>query len=91
MGLADGEPGGVVARDVLDCREGVAARNLDLAHVADIEQPAAGPDGLMLVDDPRVLDGHVPTAVLDHAGAERSVTRVERGLSERARERLRHS
>ena len=45
----------------------------------------------MLVDDPRVFDGHVPAAVLDHAGAERSVTRVERGLSERAGERLRHS
>ena len=38
--LADGEPGGVVARDVLDRLEGVAARDLDLAHVADIEQPA---------------------------------------------------
>ena len=91
MRLADREPGRVVARDVLDGLERVAAGDLDLAHVADVEEARARPDGLMLVDDAGVFDGHVPAAVLDHAGAERPVARVERGLPERAGERLRHS
>ena len=89
--LADGEPGRVVARDVLDGLERVAAGNLDLAHVADVEEARARPHRLMLEDDAGVFDGHVPAAVLDHAGAERPMARVERGLPERAGERLRHS
>ena len=91
MRLANREPRGIVARDVLHRLEGVAAGDLDLAHVADVEEPRARSDGLMLVDDARVFDRHVPAAELDHAGAERTVTRVERSLLERAGERLRHS
>ena len=91
MRLADREPGGVVGGDVLDGLERVPAGDLDLAHVADVEEAGAGPHGLMLEDDAGVLDWHVPAAELDHAGAERPMTRVERGLLERARERLRHS
>ena len=41
MRLADREPGGVVARDVLDRLERVAAGDLDLAHVADVEEARA--------------------------------------------------
>src|SRR5262249_33178919 len=55
-----------------------------LAHVADIEQPGAGADRHVLVDDPGVLDGHVPAAELHHSRAKRPVRGVQWGLLERS-------
>jgi hypothetical protein len=85
------QSGRVIAGDVLDGLEGVAAGDLDLAHVADVEEARPRPHRLVLEGNAGVFDGHVPAAVLDHASAERAVTHVERGLLERAGERLRHS
>jgi hypothetical protein len=67
-----------------------AAGDLDLAHVADVEEPRARPHGHVLVGDAGVLDGHVPAAEFDHAGAERAMPRVERGFLQGIRRRLGH-
>ena len=84
------QPAGVVARYPLDGREGVLAGDLELAHVADIEQPCPGPHGQMLVDDARVLDRHVPACKWHHPGVGRAVAGVERGLAEFGGGRLCH-
>src|SRR5262249_1004662 len=39
--------------------------------------PRSRADGHVLVDDPRILDGHVPPAKLDHARPQRAVPRIE--------------
>ena len=58
----------------------LAPDDLDLAHVADVEQPGARPHRHVLVDDAGVLDRHVPAGELDHAGAGLAMRVVERGL-----------
>jgi hypothetical protein len=75
---------GIVRRNVLDGRERVAARDLDLPHVADVEQPRARPDGQVLVTDAGVLNRHVPAAEFNHPGTKRSMARVEGSFLERA-------
>ena len=71
--LPDLQLGGVVARDPLDGGQRVLAGDLDLAHVADVEQAGARAHGQVLVGDAGILDGHVPAAERHHAGAERDV------------------
>ena len=58
-------------RDALDGGERVLAGDLDLAHVADVEEPGARAHRHVLVDDAGVLDRHVPAAERDHPGARR--------------------
>ena len=53
--------------------ERALAGNFDLAHVGDVEQARRGADGHVLGGDAGVLDGHVPAAERDHAGAEGDV------------------
>ena len=67
---------------MLDRLQRVPAGDLDLPHVADVEQPGAGPHGHVLVDQARVFDGHVPAAELDHPRAERPMPRIEWSLLE---------
>src|SRR5476651_375628 len=68
----------VVRRDALDRRERVLAGDLDLAHVADVEDPGAGAHGRVFVREAAVLDGHVPAAERDHFGSRGAVAGVER-------------
>ena len=49
---------------------GLGPANFDLAHVADVEQADGAPDGVVLLEDPGILDGHVPAAEVDHPGAQ---------------------
>src|SRR5262249_73501 len=63
--------------------EGVGTCERQPAHVADVEQPGGGPDGLVLVGDARVLHGHVPAGEIDHAGAVGGVPVVQRRASSR--------
>ena len=67
---------GVVAGDPLHRRERVLAGDLDLAHVADVEQTGARAHRQMLVGDPGVLDRHVPAGIRHHAGARSAMTCV---------------
>ena len=57
--------------------------DLDLAHVADIEEPGGGADGVVLVDDSGVLDGHVPASEIDHFGPQGAMNRIQRSSAER--------
>jgi hypothetical protein len=51
--------------------------DLDLAHVADIEQPGRRSHGIVFVDNAGVLHRHVPPAEIHHLGAERTVQAVQ--------------
>jgi hypothetical protein len=37
--------------------------------VADVEEPGSGPHCLVLLDDARVLDGHLPSGEIDEFGS----------------------
>ena len=75
---------GVLRLPVLQFRDGVGggevhefhgfrAANLDLAHVADVEHTYGFAHGMVLIDEARVLDGHVPAAEIDHLRARGAV------------------
>ncbi len=81
--LADIELRGVVARDELYQRQGIAPGDLDLAHVADIEEARPLADRGVLGRNAGVLDRHVPAAKRNHLSARRAMTGVERRLLER--------
>ena len=53
---------------------GFRAADFDLAHVADIEDAHGRAHGVVLVDDSGVLDGHVPSAEIDHLGPDEQWT-----------------
>src|SRR5581483_1754875 len=78
-------------RQRLERAGGVPAPELELAHVAHVEAADGGADGAVLLDDPGVLDRHVPAAEADHPGAEAHVGRVERSALQGRRLRLAHA
>jgi hypothetical protein len=88
--LTDLQPRRVVAGDVLDRAESIAAGHLDLAHVADVKESDARANGQVLVRDAGVLDRHIRAAKRHHPGAEGNVARVERRLTEGRRFDLGH-
>ena len=88
--LADRQLRRVVARDALDPGQGIASGHLNLAHVADVEQAGARPNGQMLVGDAAVFDRHLPATERDHAGAQRDVAGVQRRATEGRRLDLGH-
>ena len=90
LGLVGRQPRGVVGGDVLDSLQRVRTGNLDFAHVRDVEQSRTRANGHVLIDDAGVFDGHVPAGEVDHARAERAMSRVQRRLLESARGRLCH-
>jgi hypothetical protein len=51
---------------------------VELAHVADIEEAGRIPDRVVLVDDPGVLNGHLPPGERHEPRSERDVFGVER-------------
>ena len=69
MRLPDPERRGVIARELLDGGQGVAASEFDLAHVRHVEEAGAGAHGPVLIAEPGVLDGHLPAGKRHHAGA----------------------
>jgi hypothetical protein len=64
--LARGDLVDVDREDLLEEGAAVAALDPDAAHVGEVEEADAGADGRMLVDDARVLDGHLPAVEVDH-------------------------
>src|SRR6185503_12222418 len=68
----------------------ILAGDLDLAHVADVEQAGARTHRGVLGDDARVLDRHVPAAKRHHPRAGGAVASVERRFLERCVGRLFH-
>jgi len=60
--------------------ERLRAVYFDFAHVADVEQACAVADRAMFVEDASIFDGHVPSAEVDHLGAQGAMDGVERSL-----------
>ena len=54
--------GDVVRKDMVDVTLGIGTTYQDLAHVTDVKDATSLTYGLMLVDDARILDGHVETS-----------------------------
>ena len=52
--------GSVVRRDRVDHIQSFGSANLDFAHVTDIEETNGVADRVVLLDDSRILNGHVP-------------------------------
>ena len=69
LGAADGDRGDVVGEDPLEEGERARPLDLDLAHVGDVEHPGVGPDRGVLLDDPVVLNRHLPAGERDELGA----------------------
>jgi hypothetical protein len=70
LDLTIGEMSSVVAGDALHQIERLRAENLDLSHVADVENSSAGADGFVLGKNAGIFEGHIPAAKIDHLGAQ---------------------
>ena len=81
--LADFEFGDVVGGDEIGQLRGFRPANLDLAHVADIENAHRLADGVVLIHDPGILHGHIPAAEIDHLGPQGSMDGIKRRGAER--------
>jgi hypothetical protein len=80
----------VVRGDVLYGRQRIRTGQLDLPHVGHVEHTSGAAYGEVFSGDAGVLDGHVPAAVTHHAGPERHVSGMQRGLLERGTGRFAH-
>jgi hypothetical protein len=78
-GLAVGALREVVGEEPLQRLQRPGSAEDHLAHVRYVEEPGAGPHRGVLVEDPRVLDRHVPAGELDDPGAAADVDVVEGG------------
>ena len=76
----------VVREQALEQLVRARALDLELAHVADVEDAAIGAHRAMLRDDALVLDRHLPAGERDHPRAERDVPVVQRGALQRLHE-----
>ena len=75
--LPDVEAARVVGRHALHGGEGVRPRDLDLAHVADVEQPGGPAHREVLVGDTAVPEGHLPARERHHLRPEGDVTSMQ--------------
>jgi hypothetical protein len=80
LDLADAEAGDVIRRGAFQQGQGAGALDQEPSHVADVEEPDALADGLVLLQDRGILHGHRPAAELDETAAVAAVPGVERGL-----------
>lgn len=69
----------VVRQEMLQIGRGLLAGDVDHGHVGHVEDAAVTPDLMVLLDLRTVVQRHVPTAEIDHLGAERDVQLVKRG------------
>ncbi len=77
LGAADLELRDVVGEQSLKQVEGAGPRGLDLAHVGDVEHPAAGPHRDVLCAHSLVLDWHLPAGEVHQLRAGGDVGVVE--------------
>ena len=69
LDLSDLERADVVGGQDLQRGQRLRASHLELAHVADVEEADGRADRAVLLDDARVLHGHLPSAERNHARA----------------------
>ena len=84
LGGAIGQLRHVVGDEPLGEVERLRAADPELTHVAHVEQARRLAHGAVLIEDARVLDGHVPPAEGGHLGAEGEVPGVKGGDLERS-------
>lgn len=80
--LPDGNGGHVAGNDVLEERHSVGAANHKAAHMANVKQAGTLPHRVVLLDDPAILDRHLPAAELNHPRAGGAMGIEERGTFE---------
>ena len=69
LGLRNGEFADIVGGDSLEERGSAGSGDSHPPHMAHIEEPDMGTDGMVLVHDTTVLDGHLPSGEIDEFGA----------------------
>ena len=79
LDLAGLEAAGGVGGDVIGQPQRLRAGDVDLAHVADIENTHAAAHGEVFFDQRGILHGHVPAAEIHHFGAHRAMGGVQAG------------
>ena len=83
LGIAVVEPGDVVRQHFLQEVQRRRAVHVDLAHVRHVEGAAVRADRPVLLDDPLVLNGHLPPGEGNHSRARFEVARVQRRALQR--------
>src|SRR5439155_625999 len=83
--VADAQAADVVHGELLADRGGRGAAQLDLAHVAHVEEPAVLADRAVLLRGAAVGEWHLPPRELDQARAERAMGVEERRAAGHAR------
>ncbi len=81
VGLANLQLGRIVHGELLHRVERLGTAQLDVAHVAHIEEAHARANCHVLGCNTGIFDRHVPTAEVDHFGAESAMDSIERGLA----------
>ena len=66
---ADSKRRDVARQEPLGARDRRSARQMELSHVRDVEEPRALSDGRVLLEDGAVLDGHLPARERNEAPA----------------------
>jgi hypothetical protein len=77
LDAANRKRGHGVRRHPIDERDGARPAYQELAHVRHVEEPRGAANRLMLGDDARVLERHLPSGERHELRAERRVTVVE--------------
>ena len=83
LGAAGFQPRRRIGHRTLEQLQGCAADKLELAHVAEVENPGARAHGEMFVDYPCVADRHLKAAERGHSGAELPMQLEQTGTSQR--------
>ncbi|MNY37217.1 hypothetical protein D3C86_1717630 [compost metagenome] len=69
----------VIGQQVLQVGLGLAAADIDHAHVGDVEDPAVAAHLMVFLDLRAIVQRHVPATEVDHLGAQGEVQVIERG------------
>ena len=77
--MRDGELADIVRGNSLEEGDRTLSGDPYPAHMAHIEEADMGTDGMVLVHDTAVLDGHFPSGEIDEFGAASLMVRDQRG------------
>jgi len=65
------------SHEIRECAS-LGSQDVDLSHVAHVEQPNGGAHRPMFFDDAGILDGHLPPAEIHQLGPQGPVYGIER-------------
>ena len=75
--MRNGEFADIVGGDSLEEGDSTSSSDSHPPHMAHIEEPDMGTDGMVLVHDTTVLDGHLPSSEIDEFGSAGLMVRDE--------------